>query len=100
VKLKKAVKVLQVIFTLGFVFCLVVSILTQLGYSDYMPRSPQPETGRIYRVEVGNHGRSAIRYVSRKELDFVEFARKLFPGPAFLFFFGVALTASYLKYQE
>ena len=39
-----------------------------MSYFAYMPHSPQPETGRIYRVEV-MHG--SVRYVTKSE-----FARK------------------------
>jgi len=48
-----------------------------------MPASPQPETGRVYRIAV-NHG--DVRYVSQKEFERAHFVRYKMVLPEVLLF--------------
>ncbi len=64
-KLLKVVVIGLVGGMLVFTFLATFSIL--FCYSMIMPRSPQPETGRIYRMRGPQYGNWV--YVNKKELD-------------------------------
>jgi hypothetical protein len=49
-------------------------VYIDVHYSAVMPGSPQPSTGRIYRMVV-NHG--YVVYVNKRELEWADFFEKL-----------------------
>jgi len=69
----KFTKIIFVSIVLGTVFFgLAANIYIPFHYAAVMPRSPQPETGRIYRV-TAQYG--AVVYVNKQELDSLDFAK-------------------------
>lgn len=69
----KLIKIAFVSIVLGTVFFgLAATIYIPIHYAAVMPRSPQPETGRIYRV-TAQYG--AVVYVNKQEFDRLEFVR-------------------------
>ena len=69
----KFTKIIFVSIVLGTVFFgLAANIYIPFHYAAVMPRSPQPETGRIYRV-TAQYG--AVVYVNKQELDRLDFAK-------------------------
>jgi hypothetical protein len=74
-------------------FTLAASIYIPFHYAAVMPRSPQPESGRIYRI-TAQYG--AVVYVNRQELgrcDFVKYDLTTASGVGVLalFFLGSRL---------
>jgi len=65
-------RALVILLATVFLFCVSWQLWIHLSYSANMPRSPEPDTGRIYRVVV-NHG--AEVYVTRAELNWCDFAQ-------------------------
>jgi cell division protein YceG involved in septum cleavage len=70
------------------------SVLTcayiHISYGSSMPRTPQPEVGRIYPLRV-NHG--TLVYVNRQELDRANFVFH----PVFLFGMCSVLALAFIK---
>ena len=60
-----------------------------------MPASPQPETGRVYRIAV-NHG--DVRYVSQKEFERADFVRYKMVLPEVLLFAAFMILRT--RYKE
>jgi hypothetical protein len=54
------------------IFSLAANTYIPFRYAAVMPRSPQPETGRIYRIAT-QYG--AVVYVSKQELNRFNFVR-------------------------
>ena len=75
-----------------FFVTLLGEIYTQISYSTSMPKSPQPETGRLKAISV-NHG--AIVYVTEEEFRRAHLIDHL------LFYFGgwCGLAAGLLNYK-
>lgn len=79
------------------IFCLAIISLTgfselyiRFHYAEVMPRSPQPETGRIYAMPAQYGG---TIYVSKAELDrrdFVKYSLEPISGVVVLLCFAVA----------
>ena len=63
------IALVSVVFGTVF-FGLAANIYIPFHYAAVMPRSPQPETGRIYRV-TAQYG--AVVYVNKQELDRLDF---------------------------
>jgi hypothetical protein len=61
----------SLVFGMGF-FGLAASIYIPIHYAAVMPRSPQPETGRIYRV-TAQYG--AVVYVNKQEFEWLDFVK-------------------------
>ena len=57
-------KTLTVILAVIFFICLVSAVFIHLDYAYRMPRTPQPQVGRVYQF-TANHGDV---YVTREEL--------------------------------
>jgi hypothetical protein len=77
---------LLVMFMAGFCFCVGTNVYVQIHYTNSMPRSPEPETGRIYLFAV-NH--DAHRYVNQRELARARFAQSRLYPLGFLCFLGL-----------
>jgi len=58
-------RLLLIVFVVGFTGCLFWQVWLDVIYSTQMPKSPQPESGRIYEISV-NHG--TIVHIRREEL--------------------------------
>jgi hypothetical protein len=74
-------------------FTLAASIYIPFHYAAVMPQSPQPETGRVYRITV-QYG--AVVYVNKQELDRRDFVKYDLTtlsvvGMLVLFFLGTRL---------
>lgn len=65
------VGIMGLVFGIVF-FTLAASIYIPFHYAAAMPHSPQPETGRIYRI-TAQYG--AVVYVNKRELDRRDFVR-------------------------
>jgi len=53
-----------------FLFTVAAGIYIHIHYAYTMPQSPQPQTGRVYRIMV-KHG--TVVYVSKQEFDRANF---------------------------
>ncbi len=69
----KVVKIALIGFVSGMsLFTLVAMIYIPFHYAAVMPRSPQPETGRIYAVKAQYE---VVVYVNKQELDRRDFVK-------------------------
>jgi len=59
-------RALAIFLAVIFLVAAAAGIYIHIHYSDVMPHSPQPQTGRVYRMVV-NHG--TVIYVNKQELD-------------------------------
>ena len=86
-------RVSAVVLVAGFMACVLAQAYVHISYDYQMPASPQPETGRIYRITV-NHG--DVRYVNRKEIERADFVlHKLVLLELFLFAAAMILRVRY-----
>jgi hypothetical protein len=69
-------------------------IYLDIYYAYYMPRSPDPVTGRVYSVTV-NHG--FVVYVTQQERARLFFSRKLMPIVCGLTLFAAAILQTSLR---
>ena len=79
----------------GFMACVLSQIYIDISYDSQMPASPQPETGRVYRIAV-NHG--DVRYVSQKEFERAHFVRYKMVLPEVLLFAALGILRA--RYKE
>ena len=63
-------KGLTLVLVVTCVFCLAAAVYLDIHYAYTMPRSAQPETGRIYPLCV-SHG--TVVYVNQRELRYADF---------------------------
>ena len=63
-------RALVIFLAVIFLVAAAAGIYIHIHYSDVMPHSPQPQTGRVYRMVV-NHG--TVIYVNKQELDRADF---------------------------
>jgi len=75
--------------------CVLSQIYIDISYDYQMPASPQPETGRVYRIAV-NHG--DVRYVSQKEFERADFVRYKMVLPEVLLFAAFMILRT--RYKE
>ncbi len=100
-KLGRSGKILLALIVLGVFFCLGSNLCVNAAYMDFMPQSPQPVAGRIYRVQVSTgRGWSVTRYVNRGELDFAELVQKATPVVIGLIFLGMGALVAFGKASE
>ena len=91
---KKLAKIVLICLLGGTsLFTLAASIYIPFHYAAVMPRSPQPETGRIYPIKA-QYG--VVVYVNKKELDRRDFVRYYLTsvcgvGGLLFFFLGTRL---------
>jgi hypothetical protein len=81
------------------IFSLAANTYIPFRYAAVMPRSPQPETGRIYRV-TAQYG--AVVYVSNKELNrfnFVKYDLAILSGIGMLGLFLLGTRLGWFKTQ-
>ena len=69
-------RLLFVTLLVVFFGCLLANVGTELNYAWYLPHSPRPESGRVFRVTI-NHGTRV--YLTKQELDPLHFVH----GPLF-----------------
>jgi hypothetical protein len=62
-RVNKKLKALTITFIAGGTFGLLLTFLLWTAYSTYLPRTPDPATGRIYRL--AQHG--LMVYQTRRE---------------------------------
>jgi hypothetical protein len=79
-QLKVIRRVLASAFLAGFMACVFSQIYIENTYAARMPASPQPETGRVYRVGVNR----VWRYVNQKEFARANFVLNTLQWPEFL----------------
>ena len=68
---------------------ITASFYIEFRYPAVMPRSPQPENGRVYPMKFKGHG---TVYVDKKELDrsdFVEYRLMPLFGVSMMLYFGI-----------
>jgi hypothetical protein len=71
--------------------CILGAGYVHTTYLTIMPRTPQPEAGRIYPVVV----KSVSVYVNRAELERANFALKTVPIIGLCCFFGLVAIKQY-----
>ena len=84
--LRKAIITSFVICGIGSVW---LSVYMDAGYASSMPRSPQPELGRVYRYSV----KGTDHFVTRPELERIQFViSKVLPIGFVLGLMGLVLS--------
>jgi hypothetical protein len=79
--------VMGAVVTLGFV-TLASDIYIRFHYAAVMPRSPQPQSGRIYGIPAQYGG---VVYVNKKELELRNFVRETLTS-----IFGVSMLLAFI----
>lgn len=73
------------------VACILCAGYIDTTYLAHMPRTPQPDTGRIYAVQV----KSVSVYVNREEFNRANLAHKTLPVIGLCCFLGMVVIKQY-----
>src|SRR6266536_1782021 len=80
----------------GFLAWVIVAVSIHVYYSEGLPRTPDEEAGRTYRMVV-NHG--SVRYGSERELQALRVIEGAMPVPVFMFLTALLLGLRYGHFQ-